>query len=105
MTKVYICFTSLIVVAFFSACSGNDGSSASFDENTTTGIKVISCSNINSATATNDCGDSDIPNYYTCIQNGDVLEEQEENTIVEIITLPDNSKKVCVKAGSAILTR
>jgi len=111
MRQRYIFLTALLTVLLLSACSGGSSSSKSSsdqntsDTNTTADIEIVACDNSNGDTATNDCGDADTPNYYTCIQTGDTLEEQEQNTTVEIITLSDNTKKVCVKSGLATLVR
>jgi len=114
MKQKNILLSSLLTVLLLSACGGSGGSSSdnydsnetnTSDLNTTAGIEIIACDNSNSDTATNDCGDTETPDYYTCIQSGDTLEKQEENTIVEIITLSDNTKKVCVKSGTAYIVR
>jgi len=100
---MYKFLVTLLALLFMSGCGGGSN-----DATTTDGVNsivVVSCANTNSEVATNDCGDTDTPDYYTCIESGDTLEEQEQNTTVEIITMQDNTQKVCVKSGSALLVR
>lgn len=97
MKNIYKIVSLIVFTLFISGCGNTDTTSIS--------IEVISCDNSNSQTATNDCGDSNIPDYYTCIQENDLLIKDDSNTIVKIISDTQDSKKVCVLSGSAHLER
>lgn len=100
---MYKFLVTVWALLLMSGCGGGSNDAATTDG--VSSIVVVSCTNTNSDVATNDCGDSSTPDYYTCIQSGDILEEQEGNTTIEIITMQDNTQKVCVKSGSALLVR
>jgi hypothetical protein len=94
--------TILVITLFFSACGGGSGDTF---EDSSTKIIIIDCNNSNSEIGTNDCGDEDTPDYYTCLESGDTLIKEDENTIVEIVHDIDDNKKVCVQSGSAYILR
>lgn len=86
-----------------SACGGDsDDTSFSNSEDLT---EVIACDNSNNATGVNDCGNEGVPSYFTCLQSGDTLVEDYEATQVKIISLSNDTKKVCVVSGSAHLVK
>ena len=99
MRYISILITMLFISLFLSSC-GTGGTSEKGNISTV----VVLCDNSNSATATNDCGDSSIPDYYTCLKDGDTLIEDDANSIVKIIHTPTN-KKVCVQSGTAHIIR
>ena len=103
MQNRYLIASLIALGIFISGCS--DGTSEGSSAPQATIIKVIKCDNSNTASATDDCGNSLVPNHYTCIQEGDSLAQDSSGTTVEILHDSNNNKKVCVKSGSAHLIR
>jgi len=111
MKLIYLVIT---LTFLFSGCN-NDGTINQEDIGSTpisnsdginrSRIYVVNCDNTNSVNSTNDCGNADIPDYYTCIKSNDTLVKETDNTTVEIVHNSNGTKKVCVKSGGAYLLR
>jgi len=104
--RKYLIISSISLALLLSACGGGSGSTT-FEGSGS--ITIIQCDNSNSAIATNDCGDSTTPDYYTCLKSNDTLVSENDNTLLEIIDKADGSKKVCIKdttpSGAAHIVR
>ena len=96
MKKMYISIIIMLVVVFLDSCGG--GSSTS--EKGSIATIIVKCDNSNAATATNDCGDATVPDYFTCLKDGTTLIEDTVNSVVTLVHTP-TIKKVCVLSGSA----
>ena len=104
MKNIYLIISSIFLTLLLSACGGGGGGGGTSIGGGSTQVAIINCDNSNSGTGTNDCGDALVPDYYTCIQDGDTLVKEDDNTSVEIIHSGSN-KKVCVVSGTAHILR
>jgi len=68
-------------------------------------IEVIACSNSNSDSGVNDCGDSDRESYYTCIHKGDRLIKESQSSVIKVLSISSGTTKVCTSSGLAYLVR
>jgi|GEM_PF-1087317 len=51
------------------------------------------------------CNDNNDFSNYIPIQSGDIVAQEEENTIINIIHNEDNEKSICVESGKANIFR
>ena len=102
--KKYLKFIYILgIILFINACGGGDNTQEGGDEQNK--IVIIDCNNSNNDIGVNDCGDSTVPDYYTCLKSNDTIVNTTDDTNVSIVHDIDDNKKVCTLNGSAYILR
>lgn len=87
-SSIKIGLGALTGLLFLSGCGGGGGS-ASFENSGTTGVTVVSCNGSNTS--------------WTTLSSGDTVASQESGTVLTWDHSQDDTKRVCVSSGSALV--
>lgn len=99
MIKILYIIKLFFIVLILNSCGSGDTSEGGSEIININKLIVVDCNLSNNSIALNDC------NGYTCIKQNDTLVSGTNNTILEIIHISNNEKKVCVKQGLAHILR
>lgn len=81
---------SLFLLLLLGGCGGGGGGSASFENTgTSSSVSVVSCNNTNTS--------------WTTLSSGNTVASQESGTVLVWDHSQDNTKRVCVSSGSALV--
>ncbi len=89
----------LLILILFNSCGSVDTQEGEYSSKTYNGKGIINCNLSNKNNATNDC------NGYTCLKKLDTLVSLSNDTVLNIVHISTNEKKVCLISGSSLIIR